>query len=321
MNAPVRNVVFAWILQSLLTACGGGGQSDESARAAEAAASPGAAIARQVPDSEILLGHLDWESGLPSISKLKNITRRAGYDNQPNFSHDGKQLFFTAIGADEQADVYRYLLAEQQTVPFAKTPESEYSPTMMPADSGISVVRVEADGTQRLWYLAAANAEARIILESVRNVGYHAWLNPNALALFIVDEPARLVIARTGDEETTEIATNIGRALARIPGENALAFIDKQEPETWRVARYDLVDGSLAELVDTPTGSEDFAWAANGGLFMGDGARLLYWDGHAGSGWVEVLDLASTFSGRITRIAISPAMDRIAIVVDFAAEY
>ncbi len=278
--------------------------------------SPGAAIAQQVPDSEIFLGRVSWQDGNPAVSEIRNVSRRTGYDNQPQFNAAGDQLFFTSIRGDDQADIYRYLLTEQQIVPFATTPESEYSPTVMPGGSGISVVRVETDGTQRLWQFPAANAEPQLVLEQVRDVGYHAWLTPDALALFIVGDPVRLEVARVDTEESRPVATEVGRALARIPGEDALAFVDKQNPDTWRVVRYDLIDGSLAELIDTPEGSEDFAWATNGGLFMGDGARLLYWDGHAGGDWQQVLDLSNTFGGRITRIAVSPGMERIAFVLD-----
>lgn len=278
--------------------------------------SPGAAIAQQVPDSEIFVGRLGWQEGKPQVSEIRNITGRAGYDNQPQFNRTGNQLYFTSIREDEQADIYRYLLSEQQIVPFTTTPESEYSPTVLPFGDGISVVRVEKDGTQRLWAFPAANAEPQLVLESVRAIGYHAWLSREKLALFIVADPVRLEVATIDTEETRTVTTNVGRSLARIPGDDALAFVDKQDPDTWRVVRYDLGDGSLAELIDTPKGSEDFAWAANGGLFMGDEARLLYWDGHVGGDWQAVLDLSNTFGGRITRIAVSPGMEHIAFVLD-----
>ena len=38
----------------------------------------------------------------------------------------------------------------------AETPENEYSPQPIPDDDGFSVVRVEADGDQRLWRFGPA---------------------------------------------------------------------------------------------------------------------------------------------------------------------
>ena len=82
------------------------------------------------------------------------------------------------------------------------------------------------------------------------------------------------------------------------------------------MARYDLDDGSLSELIDTPDGSEDFGWSTNGGLFMPDANKLLYWDGHAGGQWQAVAGFPDDFAGQITRIAVSPDLSRLAFVAE-----
>lgn len=317
-TAILLQLVSPWLILAgcmALAGCGESPQESESAADSEID-SAGARIAAQVPDSEIFLASLEWQDGRPTVSNARNITQRQGYDNQPQFSSDGKSLFFTAIHDDEQADIYRYLIDDGQTIPYANTPQSEYSPTVMPGSGGLSVVRVEDDGTQRLWRFPAANAEAELVLESVRDIGYHAWLSPGKLAVFLVGDPVRLELVDVHSERRAGIATQVGRALARIPAEDALAFVDQQASDLWRVVRYDLDTGAFAELITTPPGSQDFAWAANGGLFMGDGARLLFWDGHADSQWQTVRDFSASYQGTITRIAVAPAMDRIAFVVD-----
>lgn len=276
----------------------------------------GADIAATVPDTDVFLADLVWERSLPELSNVRNITQRAGYDNQPRFMPDGRSLIFASILDGRQSDIYSYLIADDQIAPFVLTPESEYSPTPVPGAGGISVVRVESDGTQRLWRFAAANAPARLLVKSVKGVGYHTWLADDLLALFIVTDPPTLELLSLPTTARRVIATNIGRSLARIPGENALAFIDKQAGDTWRIVRYDLDSGAFGELISTPPQSEDFAWTSNGGLFMGDGGRLLYWDGHADSHWVEVHDLTDKVMGRITRIDVSPDLESIAFVVD-----
>ena len=78
------------------------------------------------------------------------ITTFAGYNNQPSFLPDGRSIFYTSI-RDKQADIYRYDIRSGATSQITNTPESEYSPMLMPDGKNISVVRVEADGTQRLW--------------------------------------------------------------------------------------------------------------------------------------------------------------------------
>ena len=57
-----------------------------------------------------------------------------------------------------------------------ETVESEYSPTPLPAADGFSTVRVEQDGTQRLWAFDSSGGAPRLLLETIQPVGYHGWL-------------------------------------------------------------------------------------------------------------------------------------------------
>src|SRR5258705_436310 len=95
-----------------------------------------------------------------------NATHRTGYDNQPFFTPDGRSFLYTSV-TDGQADIWRYDIAAGRSVQLTKTtPESEYSATPLPAGSGFSVVRVEADSTQRLWRFDWAGGHAALDGES-----------------------------------------------------------------------------------------------------------------------------------------------------------
>jgi len=87
----------------------------------------------------------------PAVGRAVNITRTPGYDNQPSFTPDGTAILFTSNRGAAQTDIYRYTIATGETARLTNTPESEYSPTVTPDGTHVSVVRVEADGTQRLW--------------------------------------------------------------------------------------------------------------------------------------------------------------------------
>src|SRR5690606_11072148 len=43
-----------------------------------------------------------WSVGVPA-----NVSRFNGYDNQPAFAADARALFYTQVGADGQADIWR----------------------------------------------------------------------------------------------------------------------------------------------------------------------------------------------------------------------
>src|SRR5437763_340665 len=97
----------------------------------------------------------------------KKITDFAGYNNQPFFMPDGQNILYTSI-RNKQADIYRYDIRTEATTQVTNTPESEYSPTLMPDRKDISVVRVEADGkTQRLWKFPLDEGAPTLILENV----------------------------------------------------------------------------------------------------------------------------------------------------------
>src|SRR6185503_5120037 len=112
----------------------------------------GASQAPSGPAStDIYLASLSTRQGRLVVGAPVNVTRRPGYDNQPTFTRDGQALLYTVIASDGQADIYRYDLRTKTSRRVTSTPESEYSPTVYSDGTRFSVVRVEADSTQRLW--------------------------------------------------------------------------------------------------------------------------------------------------------------------------
>src|SRR5258708_39528359 len=153
--------------------------------------------------------------GKIKVGQPVKITSWAGYNNQPAFMPDGKSILYTSI-REKQADIYRYDISSGATTQVTNTPESEYSPTLMPDGKSISVVRVEGDGTQRLWKFPLAGGGPSLILENIKPVGYHLWVDNDTLALFVLGKPntCQLVDRRSGKAEI--IADNPGRILRRV---------------------------------------------------------------------------------------------------------
>ncbi|MDX1675452.1 MAG: hypothetical protein R3314_11715, partial [Longimicrobiales bacterium] len=144
----------------------------------------------QTPTDIYLLPLDRQEDGrLVAAGEPRPVTDRDGYDNQPHFTPDGR-LLYTSI-RDGQADTYLYDPATGETTRVTTTPESEYSPTPIPGSDRFSVVRVEADSTQRLWSFAPDGSRPRLVLEDVAPVGYHAW-SDDRVALFVLGDPPTL---------------------------------------------------------------------------------------------------------------------------------
>ena len=251
--------------------------------------------------------------GKLKLGQPVKITNWAGYNNQPSFLPDGQSIFYTSI-RNKQADIYRYEIRSGVTAQVTNTPESEYSPTLMPDGKFISVVRVEADGTQRLWKFPLAGGEPSLILPHIKPVGYHLWIDDHTLALFILGKPntLELVDLRTGKEAV--IAENPGRILRRIPSQNKFSFVHKVSDSEWVIREFNLRTRTSASLTPTLPGVEDYAWLPSGVLLMAKDSKLFALTPLSGEKWEEIGDLANAGLKSITRIAVSPKGDRIAIV-------
>lgn len=276
-------------------------------------AAPAAAPA-PMPGTDVFLVEVGARDGVPAFGAPVNLTRRPGYDNQPSFTPDGSALLYTAGMEDGQTDVHRYDLAGGAATRLTRTPESEYSPTVVPEGGGFSVVRVEADSTQRLWRFDLDGGSPRLVLESVRPVGYHAWAGPHTLALFVLGSPPTLQLAdtRTGRAEVVE--SGIGRSLHRVPGREAVSFVHKLSPGEWWITELELPTRRTTRLVRTLPGVEDYAWTPDGALLMARGSRLYRWRPGGGPGWEVVADFSGAGVEGITRLAVSPRGDRLALV-------
>ena len=249
----------------------------------------------------------------PKFSEPKKITDYAGYNNQPFFLPDGHRILYTSI-RNGQADIYQYDLKNGQTTQVTNTPESEYSPTLMPDGKNISVVRVEKDGTQRLWKFPLSGGAPSLILENVKPVGYHHWIDDHTLALFVLGDkgkPNTLQIANTRTGESVIVAENPGRVLRKVPNRNQFSFVQKLSDQHWEIKYFDMRSHTIASLIETLPGVEDYAWM-NGKLLMAKDAKLYEVTPLTGGKWKEIADFSKAGIKRITRIAVSG--NRIAFV-------
>ncbi len=267
------------------------------------------------PGTDIFLATLSVKDGRAVVGTPANVTHRPGYDNQPFFLAKGEAFLYTAV-VDGQADIFRYHVAAARSVRVTATPESEYSPTPLPDGSGFSVVRVEADSTQRLWRFDWDGSHVALVLAGVKPVGYHAWGDPHTVALFVLGRPATLQVADTRSGTATPVASDIGRGLQRVPGRQrpAVSFVQKGADSAWSVAELDLSTRQVRVLVATLKGMDLYAWTPGGVLLMAQGAKLFQWNPARSAEWEEVADFAGAGLQNITRLAVSPRGDRLALV-------
>jgi hypothetical protein len=271
--------------------------------------------------------------GVSSLKSAKPspVSTIAGYDNQPYFSPDGTRILFAANHDGKQTDVYVFDRGASRVAQLTKTAENENSPTYVPTGAGpagsFTVVQSEFDKTggrpaspiQRLWRFNADGTSPQLILADINPVGYHAWMTADQLVLFVLGaqgKPATLQIASVKSGKAQVAAEGIGRSLHRIPGTGLASFVHREGEEFW-VKQIEVASGKIETLVRTAAGSSDrdMAWMPDGKtMLMSAGTKLMSWTRGA-AGWTEVFDASAHQLGAVSRIAISPKGDALAIVV------
>lgn len=262
--------------------------------------------------AELSEGPRDVEVGTP-----KRLTDREGYDNQPHFLPGGGTLLYTSIDDAGQADIRRLDLRTGESERLTRTaPESEYSPTLMPGGDAISLVRVEADSTQRLWRFGLDGAPVAPILDDVAPVGYHAWADAGTVALFVLGDPPTLQVAHPGTGEVRVEARDIGRTLLPVPAtERSVSFLQHRgEDDSW-ITELDPATGAIRPLVPAFPENEFYAWTPNGTLLSARESRIYAWR-EGWDGWREVADLSPHGISGVSRLAVSREGDRMALVAE-----
>ncbi len=265
----------------------------------------GARASAQAPGPDVFLAPLVRRGNSLVVGTPENVTRRAGYDNQPAFLLDGSALLYTAIGADGQADIWRYDIAHRRASRVTATPESEYSATPMLGGRRFSAVRVERDSTQRLWSFALDGSNPRVLLANLHPVGYHAWLSARRLALYVLGTPATLHVVNADGSGDEVRASDIGRAIQRVPVKNWVSYAQREGSRGLWITAQPFEGGPPSPLVRAPSDNEYHAWTPDGALLSATEGTIMQWNGVTGaeSAWIPV----ATISGvkNISRLTVS----------------
>lgn len=273
------------------------------------------------PGTDIYLVALPAGLAGMKAAKPAPLSVAPGYDNQPMFSADGARVLFAANRDGRQIDIFSFDRASGRISQLTRTAENENSPTFVPAGigppGGFSVVQTEPDRSQRLWRFDASGKSPQLVLPGVKPVGYHAWVEPDHLAMFILGQPATLQVGRVSTGKAEVVARDIGRSLHRVPGTRQVSFVQRESPTEFWIRQIDIDSRQIVPVVRTVEGSSDrdYAWMPDGRtILMSAGTKVWSWTRGA-AGWSEVFDGAASGLGAISRLAVSPTGDAVAVVV------
>jgi hypothetical protein len=279
----------------------------------------------QLPNTQVYAFDLGRDGAGFTFLRCKMLTafNPYGYNNQPQWVTNNELYLAVQFPNDtNQTDIWSLSLLNNVITRVTATPESEYSPTLMPDRRSISCVRVDAGGssTQRLWsYPIDRSSTGADILSLHPSVGYHTWLSDKKLALFMVDGTNNyLKLVNADDQSSIQLTPGIGRSLARMK-DGKLAFVHKETAQKWVIKTMDPVSYKSTPISETIQGSEDFALLSDGTFLMGFGPKIFaMYPSDPKKEWIEVADLSKFGLTNIKRLAVSRDGDRIAIVNDLA---
>lgn len=267
------------------------------------------------PNTDIYLLDITPVGDSWTFANPLNITPRRGYDNQPSFTPDGRSLLYVSAQSSGQTDVFRYDFRTGTSARLTQTRDrSEYSPQVMPDGVHFSAVVVEPDSTQRLWSYPLRGGKGHLLTKKIDRIGYYAWYGKKEVALFRTGDPPTLEAAPYKKAKTRLIATDVGRAVQRIPGPvPAISYVAPSPTDSLSyIYRWDPKTRQSEPIVATLPGMQDYCWSAEGYLLMGRGAELFIFHPGTDETWQAVGDPGV---GNFYRLAISPDGRHLAVVV------
>jgi len=250
-----------------------------------------------------------------------NITNHKGYDNQPFFHPSKPVIYYSSFNDSGRSDIKVYNYKKKQVANLTMTEEREYSPTITPDGKFISCIIQRDNGVQDLGKYPMKGGKPALLINDLK-VGYHAWVDKDRLLLFVlVDSNTNaLYYYNLSTRSDTVIANNPGRSLHKIPGENAMSFIQKNSGKDWLIQKFDLSTGAITTIAPTLPGQENLAWLQNNIILMSDGTKLFSYHVGIDKVWQPVpivigIEGDATMLKGVTRLATNAGNTKLAVVV------
>jgi hypothetical protein len=265
----------------------------------------------QLPETDIWLFKLGEEKMQIVIKSGKNITNRAGYDNQPSFSADGKRVFYTSILEDKQADVFGYYIKGRKVYQVTKSPESEYS-VVENRKNELSLLMVEKDSTQRIHIISSISPVIPEKIIAADSIGYYTFLNEDSVVYYKLTNPhsLRIFSMKTGDDKF--LGNHPIRGFKAI-NRHALIYGLKDSIKVV-FYKYDFTLHKAERFAEYNSLNEDIIWHEKWGLIKSEGTQLLRFD-EVKNEWKLLFDLSRFGIKKITRFNFD-TKNKYLVVVD-----
>jgi hypothetical protein len=269
------------------------------------------------PNTDVFLFDLALRDGQLVLSNYKNISDNEGYDNQPSFLN--QDILFYAGTRNGQTDIVKYDIETGRMKWISATEGSEYSPLKIPKRNRASAIRLEKDGSQKLYSYNLKKNVSKPLVDNIV-IGYHNWYDDKTIISSVLEDGGlSLYITDIDEPKNYKVDTKIGRSLHNIPKSRLVSYISKKS-EKWEVRSLNPETAETEFIAHTLPNSEDICWTINGTILIGRGDVLYKFNPQTDKTWKKVASLKKYGIKNITRLATSPNGNRIAIVGETTAK-
>ncbi|NQX77833.1 hypothetical protein [Gilvibacter sp.] len=261
---------------------------------------------------DVFIASIDIDEEGTTINGLQNLSNDPGYDNQPSFGTDNLLLY--AGNNNGQTDIFQmHSRMGSKMLAGGSLAGGEYSPQLMPDESGIAAVRLDTTGLQRLYRYERSGKSTVLIPDLM--VAYFTFYDANQIVgCYIEDETLNLFVHKLDEAKTYTLLKDVGRSFHRVPGQNSVSYTATNEQGQQDVYLLDMDSLESFFVTQLPIGVNDYAWLNDSQLIVGSNSSLFVYDTFDKKDWEKFADLDANVIADISRIAVSPSGTRIALV-------
>ncbi len=268
----------------------------------------------QLPETELFLAEVEIKGSLLKVEAAKKISSHKGYNNQPCFVNNDKEIYFTSdIEGDSKTHICSYNLSKKEIKRLSITNTSEYSANRVPGKNEFSVVMVEEDSTQRIWLFDVVKGSNKSCLsQQTDSVGYYTWLGKDSILYYKLTKPHSLHALNVKTNQDVWLCDNPTRSFRKISA-TAFFYVIHEEKQN-EVYVYDTrIRKATLFAVDNVSTNQDYIWHTTLGLLKSEGTKLFRYSTDTKM-WVELADFTAFGIKKLTRFAISTNGKYVALV-------
>ena len=270
----------------------------------------------QLPQTQIYYLPMKYQkkNGTFTFGKPERISKKKGYNNQPSFTPDSKNVLYVTFVDSTNTDIVSYSLKAKELTRITDDSMNVYSPVVTPDGKWISCVYGPA---QQLWKYPMGGGTPKPVIKDFDSIGYYCWLNQNTIASFVLPSPFSLYAHSLLNDTNIAFGLNIGRCLQSLKNENTVFYVKKKDSASSFICALQLTSDAPPQfytITKTLPAQEDFALMNDGTILMFSEKKLYKYNILKDRKWQYVAAFDDVPVDGFYRLAVAPNQKGLAVV-------